>query len=71
MNTTSAILRTQRALTTELCGSEIALMSFLKLFIDTFVILLKREVISISLWNSEYSGFGFINDNEKWKKKNE
>ena len=31
-------------------GTEIPLMSILKLFIDTFVSFLKREVIIISLW---------------------
>ena len=31
-------------------GSEIPLMSILKLFVDTFVSFLKGEVIIISLW---------------------
>ena len=43
-------------------------MSVLKLFVDTFVSFLKREVIIISPLNEDYSGFIFINDNSKTEK---
>ena len=49
--------------------SGIPLMSILKLFVDTFVSLLKREVVVIPLppVNRECSGFRFINDFKEGK----
>ena len=49
-------------------GSEIPLMSILKLFVDTFVSFLKRKVKIIPPLNGEYSGIKFINNNSKKEK---
>ena len=51
-------------------GSEIQLMSILKLFVDTFVSFLKREVIIISLLIENIVVLDFLNDYPK-KEKNE
>ena len=50
---------------------EIDLMSILKLFVDIFLIFLKKEGNYYLPLNWEYNGFRFIDDNsykEKWKK---
>ena len=52
-------------------GSEILLMSILELFIDTFVNLLKRKVIIISLWIEKIVDLDWkmiIQGKNKWKK---
>ena len=48
---------------------DILLRSILKYFFDIFVNFIKREVINLSLWNENKSGFRFINDNSKNVKK--
>ena len=48
-------------------GSEILLISILKLFVDTFVNFLKKEVIIISLGIENIVGFRFIKEGKKWK----
>ena len=49
-------------------GSEIQLMSILKLFVDTFVSFLKREVIIISLLIENIVVLDFLNDYPKKEK---
>ena len=51
-------------------GSEIPLMSILKLIVDTFVSFLKKGGNFYLPLNLEYSGFRFINDNSKKEKMN-
>ena len=48
--------------------SEISLVSILKLFVDTFVSFLKREVIYYLLFEWEYSDFRFMDENSEDKK---